>query len=127
MGSTLFFSAYNTATSSELWKSNGTAAGTTLVKDIYPGPDSSEPSELTAVGNTLFFAAYNTSSGYELWKSDGTVAGTTLVKDINPGPDDSDVYELTAVGSTLFFAAYNRIQWSTSYGSRTARSPAPPW
>uniref|UniRef100_UPI00056C1DDD hypothetical protein n=1 Tax=Microcystis aeruginosa TaxID=1126 RepID=UPI00056C1DDD len=68
----------------ELWKSDGTAAGTVLVKDINPGSSSSYPGSLTAVGNTLFFTAYDGlgGSGTELWKSDGTAAGTVLVKDI---------------------------------------------
>jgi ELWxxDGT repeat protein len=34
---TLFFSAYTAADGIELWKSDGTTAGTTLVKDIFPG------------------------------------------------------------------------------------------
>jgi ELWxxDGT repeat protein len=31
----------------ELWKSDGTAAGTKLLKDIYPGPPSSDADQLT--------------------------------------------------------------------------------
>jgi ELWxxDGT repeat protein len=41
----------------ELWKSDGTSAGTVLVKDIYPGPFNSGPSGLTNVNGTLFFVA----------------------------------------------------------------------
>ena len=33
----LFFVAQNTTTGQELWTSDGTASGTKLVKDIYPG------------------------------------------------------------------------------------------
>jgi ELWxxDGT repeat protein len=81
-----------------LWKSDGTAAGTTLVKEIAPD-------NLAAVGNTLFFRAYDNVHGAELWKSDGTEAGTTLVKDINPNMFGSYPDAFTAVGSTLFFVA----------------------
>src|SRR5262249_34955493 len=104
----------------ELWKSDGTAAGTLLVKDIFPGlsffgaPNSSFPSNLTAVGNTLFFSATDGVNGTELWKSDGTTAGTVLVKDINPGPADalpfvSNSGDFTAVGNTLFFPAADGV------------------
>ena len=41
----------------ELWKSDGTASGTVMVKDIYSGSSSSYPYYLTAVGNTLYFQA----------------------------------------------------------------------
>ena len=72
----------------ELWKSDGTAAGTQLVADINPGP-SAAPSRVTDGGRrALFFIANDGSNGRELWKSDGTAAGTFLVKDINPGSAD---------------------------------------
>ncbi len=58
----------------ELWKSDGTAAGTVLVKDIYPPGyyGSSNPSNFTNVNGTLFFTANDGTNGTELWKSDGT-------------------------------------------------------
>ncbi|MCA2759485.1 ELWxxDGT repeat protein, partial [Microcystis sp. M145S2] len=93
----------------ELWKSDGTAAGTVLVKDIRPGSTGSYPRYLTAVGNTLFFTAYDGVSGYELWKSDGTAAGTVLVKDIRPGYYRSNPRNLTVVGNTLFFTANDGV------------------
>src|SRR6185295_10658417 len=48
-GGTLFFTASDAATGNELWKSDGTAAGTMLVKDINPGAASSGPASLTDV------------------------------------------------------------------------------
>jgi ELWxxDGT repeat protein len=76
---TLFFSADDGASGRELWKSDGTEAGTVRVKNINPGSGSSNPHDLTAVNSTLFFAADGDSSGHELWKSDGTEAGTMRV------------------------------------------------
>ena len=82
----MFFTAGDGAHGPELWKSDGTEAGTVLVKDIHPGAGGySSPSSLTGVGGTLFFAADDGTHGSELWKSDGTEAGTVLVKDINAG------------------------------------------
>ncbi len=102
-GNTLFFTAYDSVNGEELWRSDGTAAGTVRVADISPGDYGSYPSNLTVVGSTLFFQAYDSVNGTELWKSDGTSAGTVLVKDINPGDSSSFLDNLTALGNTLFF------------------------
>lgn len=114
VGSTLFFTASDPSAGLELWKSDGTAAGTVRVKDINPGPGDSKPLGLTAVGGILFFSATDGASGRELWKSDGTEAGTVRVKDINPGSGGSNPgysgnifrqNELVNAGGTLLFSA----------------------
>jgi uncharacterized repeat protein (TIGR01451 family) len=107
VGGTLFFRANEPAGGYELWKSDGTEAGTVLVKDIVPGTGGSAPNNLTNVGGTLFFVAWDSTAGSELWKSDGTEAGTVLVKDINPGTVGSGASNLTNVGGTLFFTAWD--------------------
>ncbi len=56
-------------------KSDGTAAGTSLVRDIFSGSSNSYPDALVNVGGTLYFSANNGFVGDELWKSDGTAAG----------------------------------------------------
>ena len=82
---TLFFQANDGSSGEELWKSDGTSAGTVMVKDIANG-GSSFPRELTNVNGTLFFRASDgIANGPELWKSDGTTAGTVMVKDIRSG------------------------------------------
>ena len=115
----LFFASTDNISGNELWVTDGTASGTVLVKDIFPGttnstPNSANPTNLTNVNNVLFFTANDGTTGTELWKSDGTNSGTTLVKDIFPGsttssgatvPNSSLPQNLTAVGSTLFFIA----------------------
>ena len=101
----LFFVASTLDKGSELWKTDGTAAGTVLVKDIYPGPEESFPRNLVNVDGTLFFRASDPAGGSELWKSDGTVAGTVRVKDIRPGSSGSYAYDLTAVNGKVFFIA----------------------
>jgi ELWxxDGT repeat protein len=109
-GAITYFVSQTAATGYELWKTDGTPAGTVLVKDILPGAASSTPKYLTNVGGTLYFAANDGVSGLEMWKSDGTAAGTVLVKDINPGAADSigsleNLPYFTNVGGTLFFVA----------------------
>lgn len=104
-GDTLFFTADNGTAGQEVWKSDGTAAGTVLVKDIHPGSYSSYAGELTPVGDTVFFKARDGVHGRELWRTDGTAAGTELVEDIRPGGASSQPYALVGVGDTLFFSA----------------------
>ena len=82
VGGTLYFTAKDGAHGIELWKSDGTSAGTALVKDIAVGISSSYPSDLTAVGGTLYFTAGDENCSYGLWKTDGTTAGTVLVKQL---------------------------------------------
>jgi ELWxxDGT repeat protein len=102
---TLFFQAQDGIHGVELWRSNGTAAGTVMVKDINPADRSSNPSYLTNVNGTLFFRASDVVHGAELWRSNGTAAGTVLVKDIKPGNSSSNPADLTNVNGTLFFMA----------------------
>ena len=105
IGSTVFFHRFDQRYGDEVWKSTGTVAGTALLKDIIPGTDSSQPSNLTVLGKTLYFSAYAGGVGQELWKSDGTLAGTVLLKDINPG-GGSWPASFLGVGSTLYFTAF---------------------
>ena len=103
IGGTLYFAATldgTNATYFELWRSNGTKAGTTRVKHT----GYTDAQDLTEVHGRLFFEAAVGSKGYELWTCDGTAAGTRLVKDINPS-GDSLPGSLTAVGRELYFAA----------------------
>src|SRR3954471_7153210 len=81
MNGALYFSATDPAHGDELWRSDGTAAGTYLLKDIHQGASKSSPRSLTVVGDTLFFSAIDGTHGTELWESDGTAAGTAMVRD----------------------------------------------
>ena len=81
----VYFAASDGVHGLELWKTDGTANGTGMVKDILPGPVGSMPWQLVAVGSRLYFAATDATHGTELWQTDGTAAGTQMVQDTNPG------------------------------------------
>lgn len=105
---TAFFTATSPATGAELWKTNGTASGTALVRDINTGVGPSQPLYLTNVSGTLYFTAYTPTNGFELWKSNGTSSGTVLVADLFTGTGNSSFpRQLTNVNGTLFFSATN--------------------
>ncbi|MGH2565778.1 MAG: ELWxxDGT repeat protein, partial [Ginsengibacter sp.] len=93
-GAFLLFSAESSGSGVELWKSDGTAGGTSLLKDINTGADSSNPREFISVNSTILFFATDATHGEELWKTDGSAGGTVLVKDINPGTGSSTGIEL---------------------------------
>ena len=103
----LFFVANDGIVGLELWGSDGTTEGTTLLKDINPDNDNYfiRPSDLTVAGDLLFFTTDDGITGRELWVSDGTTEGTQLFQDINPGTNGSKLGNLRVVGDQLFFSA----------------------
>src|SRR5204862_2176513 len=83
----------------ELYVSDGTAAGTTLLKDALPGGASGNVRELTIAGNGLYFLADGLQGAAALWRSDGTIAGTAPVVPLT----DAAASTLRAVGGKLLF------------------------
>ncbi len=92
LGDVLYFAGYRPETGYELWRSDGTVAGTRLVMDLEPGPTDSFPSSLRALGDRLIFR-----STRGLWSTDGTEAGTILVQADDHNP------ELTVAGGWAYW------------------------
>jgi ELWxxDGT repeat protein len=125
-GPLLFFTADDGKSGRELWKTNGTEAGTQLVLKINPGRrDGSDPRDLTICNGRLYFSAHRDLDGRELWSTNGTAAGTEIVKDINEAVGEgSDPAELTVydpgdgTGLLLMFTADDgkrgRELWKTN-------------
>ena len=101
---TLFFTASDGSHGVELWKSNGTTAGTVLVKDIAPGVNSSSPCNLAGANGLLYFCA----NGGELWSSNGTEAGTIFIDNMG-NPLSASPRFFTAIGQSIFFSADDGI------------------
>ncbi len=79
-GDRAFFAGIDSAHGIELWTSDGTTAGTKMVKDMTPGPDSTLIDDLLAVGNQVYFVAIGMNETSPMIRSDGTAAGTFLVE-----------------------------------------------
>ncbi len=112
VGGKVFFVADDGAHGLELWQTDGTSGGTTLVRDLNPGADGSNPGELTAVGSTLYFTAGDgTNSG--LWQTDGST--TTFLQ--------AGASNLANVNGTLYFTAPDShgvpALWKTTGASPT--------
>ncbi len=105
-GGKLFFSAQDPNGGIDLWVSNGTASGTTVLNDLpgsagaqyYPGV-----SNLTAAAGELFFTGDNGTDGPQPWVSNGTSSGTFMLADVNPGAAGSAPGSFTQIGSNVYF------------------------
>ena len=102
----LYFAGRDASHGVELWKSDGTDAGTVLVKDLVPGSQDSIPLRLTPFNGALYFIAQDADGGRGLWKTDGTEAGTVQVADIRDVGGRSAVVSLAgALQGALYFVA----------------------
>ena len=111
----------------ELYRSNGSAATTSMIRDINPAyAAGSNPLFLANVRGTVYFNANDGQHGQELWKSDGTPGGTAMVKDLVLGFNGSNPFDSTAgPGNTMLFltnATGARKLWATDGASGGTQS-----
>lgn len=118
LGDFVYFAADDGVRGAELWRSDGTFAGTQLVADLFPGPYPSHPRDLTRVGNHLYFTAESPQHGRELWRLDSASRPGLSVADLVPGTASSVPQELTAVGDFLYLSA-----WTPGAGREVWRQP----
>jgi ELWxxDGT repeat protein len=133
-GDRILFFASDPQHGYEPWISDGTAAGTHIVRDIAPvmGEGSTSQYAFAVAGATAYFAATaKPGTPYQLWRTDGTEGGTQLVRDGGAGGDG--VFGITAAGDKVYFGARStdgntQTLWvtdGTSAGTRQVMSQNP--
>jgi ELWxxDGT repeat protein len=116
LGDRFFFSGQSPAAvlGYELFISDGTVAGTHLVKDLQPGSDSSSPRNMTVVGQELYFLA---GSSYGLYRTNASGSDPELVA--SGVPDNLNT--MAVVGDYLYYATGSAIAaddlWRVKAGS----------
>jgi ELWxxDGT repeat protein len=112
IGGELFFVATDVTHGQQLWKGDGTFAGTV---------------QLTDGNGTVYFSAFTTSTGFQVWQSDGTAAGTAMVTGLSGTSASAvNVGNLTNGGGSLYFTGYDATH---GYQLRrpTCRMSLPGW
>ncbi len=101
LGDKLIYMATDESHGTEPWVSNGTAAGTMILKDIHL-TTSSDPEHFFVAGSKAYFLASDATNGKQLWSTDGTPAGTKRLTSVAGG---LQLYgdEMVAYGSKLLF------------------------
>src|SRR5207244_3425579 len=128
----VYFNGESSIPGDELWRTDGTAQGTWLVKKVLPGDyrspswldltalqgalcfvaagpplvnGRSDATERRAAGGRSFFTGSPPETGRELCTSDGTPDGTVPVKETIPGPRSGEPTALMAAGGLIYFRA----------------------
>jgi ELWxxDGT repeat protein len=136
---TFYFNANDGVHGEELWQSDGTANGTTMIKDLLPGENGSTPNDLTVIGDDIFLSTYSetidekkyfelikfntlTKEFIVLKKSEGIVwpSGHHLRPLWN---SPSPFRALTNVDGRLFFFDYDEYKLFQSNGTVDGTTP----
>jgi len=105
VGSKVFFVARDNFHGYELWVTDGTASGTNMVKEIYPGNNNGfSPGFLLERDGLLYFTAFDVSGVVNIWKSDGTSSGTIKV---TTNPDNNVLGPLTKINNIIYFSMHS--------------------
>ncbi|MGG9971831.1 hypothetical protein ACQ33O_08580 [Ferruginibacter sp. SUN002] len=78
-GNLMYFTGYDATNGAEPWITNGTAAGTHIIKDIKTGASPSYADGYIQMNGNVYFRAASSGTAATLWRTDGTEAGTVEI------------------------------------------------
>ena len=120
----VYFQANTAAAGDELWKSDGTFAGTQLILDLNAGISHGNYRQIfTHSATRILFQGRDTTNGREVFKSDGTVGNISLVQDLNAGTSFASPQDFFSINGNTVFRADNGTSdrlWKITSGSATS-------
>ena len=91
-----------------LWKSDGTEAGTVMIKSM----SSNANNKFFSLNKHLYLTIQDGEemdvTGVKLWKTDGTEAGTVVIKDFNESNSFGSLSEFVNLNGTVYFRWYTQ-------------------
>lgn len=127
-GSVVFAVSDDTVYVSKLYRSDGTAAGTTLLSTIQAVGYFTLARELFAFGGRVFFVAGTAATGPELFSTDGTPQGTGVAYEFypgNPGQENPTIVG-AAAGRLYMMANASGVNGSLTWTLRESAPTLPP-
>jgi ELWxxDGT repeat protein len=106
----VIFGADDGVNGSQLWRSDGTAAGTSLIKVV--NATTSFITASFAHGGKGFFFVNDGVHGREPWVTDGTAGGTQLLAETLPGTSGTSAWSFFRFNNTTYLFAAGGI-WTT--------------
>lgn len=87
----------------QLWRTDGTEAGTFLLTEIIGTNQIIQPGSLKTQGNKVWFLVRKNTGETELWISDGTVAGTAMATEVPTSINFQDRFEAFFLGEKYIY------------------------
>ena len=102
----LIFKAQSSASNFEIWSTDGTNAGTQILKEIYFGTAyGSDPADFQVVSGVVYFTANSVEYGTEIWETDGTTTNTKMFYDLTQIEEGAEPGKFVTLNNTLFYSA----------------------
>ncbi len=113
----LYFIAGRGEDPAELWRSNGTQAGTFALYPPADGVAGQGAIDFTFFRDRILVSATDDEAGAELWQTFGTRGSTSRAADLRPGAAGSGPGGFAVLGDRLFFSADDGVSglelWAT--------------
>ncbi len=121
-GNYLYFFGNDGSTGYEIWRTDGTPAGTFMIDDLNAGSQGQQNGQLGKFNGKAYATAGPMSYDTELYTTDGSLGSLTQVEDINPAGSDY-VDSFRDSGTKLYFRATTPANGSEVYVLEIPCSP----